>query len=85
MDFLDGLEAKTAMMTISKNIKLGEKDANNGRIGVSFKKHEFSDFFIGPVFFFNRNPPPHLRGRVRASFCRERRLKIHMLHNTNKQ
>ena len=24
--------------------------------------------------FFYRNPPPHLRGRVRASFCRERRL-----------
>ena len=26
--------------------------------------------------FFYRNPPPHLRGRVRASFCRERRLNI---------
>jgi hypothetical protein len=31
-------------------------------------------FFVGPVFFY-RNPRPHLRGRVRASFCRERRLK----------
>ena len=41
---------------------------------IGFKEQEFSDFFIGPVFFY-RNPPPHLRGRVRASFCRERRLK----------
>jgi hypothetical protein len=52
MDFLDGLEARTAMMTISKNVKLGEKDANNGRIGVSFKKHDFSDFFYRTSFFF---------------------------------
>jgi hypothetical protein len=40
---------------------------------IGFKKHKFSDFFVGPVFFY-RNPPPHLPGRVGASFCRERRL-----------
>jgi hypothetical protein len=50
-------------------------EAGDLQLYVGFKKHKFSDFFIGPVFF-SRNPPPHLRGRVRASFCRERRLKI---------
>ena len=42
--------------------------------GISASRSTNFQTFLSDQFFFYRNPPPHLRGRVRASFCRERRL-----------
>jgi hypothetical protein len=46
----------------------------SGDVGGWFQKKNILDFFIGPVFFYRNPPRRHLWGRVRASFCRERRL-----------